>query len=110
MTTNSLANFFQRLFDLFASGRLAVALIAILVSLLFLYLLIPQTGLSGPVTVREWSESWGLAGKGAAAAGFTPSIGGGSAPLGLSHLTPLILLLALGTYLGEIVYRRRPGS
>ena len=46
----------------------------------------------------------------AAAAGFTPSIGGGSAPLGLFHLTPLMLLLALGTYLGEIVYRRRPGS
>jgi len=42
------------------------------------------------------------------ASGFTPAVGGGSSPIGILRLTPLLLLLALATYLGEIVYRRRP--
>jgi hypothetical protein len=71
MTTQPTGNFLQRLFDLFASGRLAVFLIATLVSLLLLYLLIPQTELAGPGAVSEWAEEWGVAGKGAVAAGLT---------------------------------------
>ena len=43
------------------------------------------------------------------AATFTPTAGGGNRALGIIALWPWFVLLALLLYLGDILYRRRPG-
>ncbi len=44
----------------------------------------------------------------AGAAHFKPAVGGATAPRAVRRLWPLLLLLALLTYIGDILWRRRP--
>ena len=41
--------------------------------------------------------------------GFTPTAGGGDAPVAVRDLRPLLLALALIAYLADVAWRRRPG-
>ena len=44
------------------------------------------------------------------AASFVPSVGGGLAPHDVIELRPLLLVLALFSYLADLFVRRRAGS
>ena len=43
-------------------------------------------------------------------ADFSPSVGGGTSPVGLRDLAPWCLLLALLAYLTDVAWRRRPSA
>ena len=110
MSSSHLGHWLRRQHAFFASGRLTVWLLAILVLVLSAYLFLPQQGEVSAASLERWVERQGLVGQLCRAIGLTDVLHSPFmwAPCGLMFLNLLLCLIRRRATLGSWRFPERP--